>query len=226
MAKILSLSRKRTSETSSNELKQDFVEKKTASGLTVKVKVNNKTKAPWTPKKNGNSFEKKGDGKKTFKDDKKVFKKYNKKIKKKKDDKLLILDERITFDKFFNRDSVQEALKLLRLFGERFDFNNPKPMAKDMFKVARERLKTMQLPISNLMLRRAFKFYAESPKYAETYVVGAMRYDLDGNPTTPITQEELTLANEMCRQTRKTVQFKAKKAKERESSARQGKQGK
>lgn len=207
MTKILSISRKKTAQdVSKDEVKKDFVEKKLASGVTVKIKVNDKTKSLLADKK--------FNGKKAFDKNKR------KKFIKKKDDRLLILDERVTFEKFINRECVQEALKLLRLFGDRFDFYNPKPMAKDMFKVARERLKGMQLPISNLMLRRAFKFYAESPRYAEKYVVGAMRYDLDGKPTTAITQEELSAANKICRQTRKNVQFKARKV---QQSTQQGK---
>ena len=47
-----------------------------------------------------------------------------------------------------------------------------------------------------------------------------MRYDLDGKPTTAITQEELSAANEICRQTRKNVQFKARKV---QQSTQQGK---
>ena len=44
MTKILSISRKKTTqEESKNEVKKEFVEKKLASGVTVKIKVNDKT---------------------------------------------------------------------------------------------------------------------------------------------------------------------------------------
>ena len=116
MTKILSISRKKTTqEESKSEVKKEFVEKKLASGVTVKIKVNDKTKSLLADKK--------FDGKKAFDKSKR------KKFIKKKDDRLLILDERVTFEKFINRECVQEALKLLRLFGDRFDFYNPKPMA-------------------------------------------------------------------------------------------------
>ena len=46
MTKILSISRKKTTqEESKSEVKKEFVEKKLASGVTVKIKVNDKTKS-------------------------------------------------------------------------------------------------------------------------------------------------------------------------------------
>ena len=59
MTKILSISRKKTTqEESKTEVKKEFVEKKLASGVTVKIKVSDKTKSLLADKK--------FDGKKTF----------------------------------------------------------------------------------------------------------------------------------------------------------------
>ena len=144
------------------------------------------------------------------------FKKPFKKKAKPNKECLTLLDKRVTEEKFLSHPRVKDAQKLLRVFGDRFDFKNPLPLSKGCYKQAMEQIRNMGLPFSGRLIRRAFKAYAESPLYAKVYVVGAMRYDLNSRPTTAITQEEVDLANEIVRDTRKSLQSRAAKRKQEE----------
>lgn len=144
------------------------------------------------------------------------FKKSLKKKVKPNKEGLTLLDKRVTDEKFLSHPRVKDAQKLLRVFGNRFDFKNPLPLSKGCYKQAMEKIRNMGLPFSGRLIRRAFKAYAESPLYAKVYVVGAMRYDLNSRPTTAITQEEVDLANEIVRDTRKSLQSRAAKRKQEE----------
>ena len=80
------------------------------------------------------------------------------------------LDKRITFEKFLERKSVQDAMKVLSLLSARFDFYNPKPLTKGIDKIVRERLKQI-IPISHAQVRIALQEYTTNPRYLKAYRV-------------------------------------------------------
>ncbi len=150
-------------------------------------------------KRQHKSFDTENDSTKDFKG-KKTFKNNNtfktKKVSAKPYSCLQPLDKRITFEKFLERKSVQDAMKVLSLLSARFDFYNPKPLTKGIDKIVRERLKQI-IPISHAQVRIALQEYTTNPRYLKAYRVGNHRYDIDDNPTEDvITQEDVNIINE------------------------------
>ena len=115
------------------------------------------------------------------------------------------LDNRITQEKYLEREDVQKSMQILSHFGTRFDFNDPKILSLDIHRVVIQINAAQQLGFSNVQLRKALTHYAHAPAYVKRYRIGEMRVDLFGKPVSEITKEDVFHFNKRISDLRKKM---------------------
>lgn len=115
------------------------------------------------------------------------------------------LDNRITQEKYLEREEVQKSMQILSHFGTRFDFNDPKILSLDIHRVVIQINAAQQLGFSNVQLRKALSDYSHAPAYIKRYRIGEMRVDLFGKPVAELTKEDVFHFNKRMSDLRKKM---------------------
>lgn len=109
--------------------------------------------------------------------------------------KLRPFDSRIDFQSYINHQSVKEARALLAFFGSRFNMVEPTPLSVGIKKEMVAHARAKGWSFSHSQINFALATYTRNPRYTECYKIGAYRVDMNGKPTTIITEDDIVRAN-------------------------------
>lgn len=109
----------------------------------------------------------------------------------------------------------KEAMALLQgiISPSVFNEKDPKPLKVGILKNIFELIEKRNLPVSKRTIRRSMFIYTRTLKYLKSFEKYEFRYDLDGNPSEPLSKEEKEQAMQLWRETKAKLKAKGKNIK-------------
>lgn len=119
---------------------------------------------------------------------------------------------------YMKQRRTQEAVFYLSRFGERFNFEQPLVLSKGIKQEVIAELKARGDTRSNYALNKEVSFalylYTTNPRYQAKFIEGEYRYDLNGNQTTQLTNEEIQAIHQEKQEANKVAMIRRKRTQE------------